>query len=278
MSHDDPRRGVWQIRAHSYRAFLDRVLVPLELSRGRPLTILDLGAGNCWLAHRLAARGHKVLAIDLSADPLDGLGAFVWYERDGQRGSAAEPGAGARSHFVPIQAEFDRLPLASGQVDLAIFNGSLHYSTDYPTTLREALRVLRADGRIVIFDSPFYTDPRSGAAMVREREGYFATTYGFKGDQLPTEGFLTLDRLGNLGAALDLRWQVEETRPRWRAGLSRWRSRMRGRREPRCFPWLLADSDARPRREPPGRNSPERWRGCFCARGADYCSAGATTV
>src|SRR5205823_5411746 len=70
--------GIWRIRARTYGALVERVLVPLESQpRGarRRLKILDLGAGNGWLANRLTQRGHSVTAIDLLDDALDGLGA-----------------------------------------------------------------------------------------------------------------------------------------------------------------------------------------------------------
>src|SRR5438105_237704 len=70
---------IWRIRARSYNTFLERVLEPLERARGGRLRILDLGAGSGWLAHRLTQRGHRVVAIDLLEDPLDGLGAVRHY-------------------------------------------------------------------------------------------------------------------------------------------------------------------------------------------------------
>jgi SAM-dependent methyltransferase len=115
----------WQIRARSFRAFQREVLLPLEQEQQRPLHVVDLGAGNCWLSYRLAQRNHVVAAVDLLTNAVDGLGAHVYYE----------------AIFTSIQAEFDRLPSVEQQIDLVIFNASLHYSTEYETTLREALRV-----------------------------------------------------------------------------------------------------------------------------------------
>ena len=52
----------WQIRGTSYRCFERRVLPGLERAAGRPLDILDLGAGNGWMSYRLTLRGHRPLA------------------------------------------------------------------------------------------------------------------------------------------------------------------------------------------------------------------------
>ena len=167
-----------------------------------------------------------MVALDLSADEADGLGAHRWY--------GAEPG------FTPLQAELDRLPLAGGQMDLVIFNASLHYVIDYTATLREAQRVLQPDGEIVIMDSPLYRDPASGLAMVAERAEQFERRYGFRSDSIASEGFLTCRRLEMLGADLGLRWQMFQPVRGPGPELRRWRARLRGRREPARLPVIVA--------------------------------------
>ena len=111
----------WTIRAKSYRYLESRVLPSIEKHAGRPLRIADLGAGNCWLSYRLALRGHQPIAIDILGDPLDGLAAGRHYQK--------------HAVFPRINAEFDNLPLAAGSLDAAIYNASIHYSTDYRRTL-----------------------------------------------------------------------------------------------------------------------------------------------
>ena len=212
-------RRDWRIRAKSYRVFVDRVLRPLEARLGRPLKILDLGAGNGWLSARLAQRGHRVAAIDLQTNAFDGLGAHVHYDID----------------FLPLQAEFDRLPFAKDQFDLALFNASFHYTTDYAVTLREGLRVVKPEGEVVLLDSPVYRDGSSGAAMVREREATFERAYGFASNAIPCENYLTDDRLEALAASLDLRWQIHAPFYGWRWAARPWIAKLRRRREPARF-------------------------------------------
>jgi SAM-dependent methyltransferase len=209
----------WAIRARSFQALVDRVIAPMEAERSRPLKTLDLGGGNGWLSYRLSQRGHYVGAVDLLTNPMDGLGAYMYYDLT----------------FVPIQAEFDRLPLVEDEVDLAIFNASLHYSTDYETTLREALRVLREDGRLVILDTPVYRDPSSGQQMVREREARFEGEYGFPSNALPSQNYLTCEQLEHLEARLGLRWQRIVPFYGWRWSLKPYWARLRGSREPAQF-------------------------------------------
>ena len=254
----DPQGHIWRQRAGSYQAMLEQVLQPLEAARQRPLTILDLGAGNCWLAHRLAARGHHVAAVDVRTGELDGLGAHIWYG-DAHAGQAA---------FLPVQAEFDRLPFASDQADLVIFNASLHYSADCGVTLAESRRTLRSDGLLVVLDSPLYRQQAAGATMVSEREACFQRVYGFCSNTLPSEHFLTADRLQTLAAAGNLHWRVIALPSAWRCVVRDWKARLRGQREPATFP-LIVGAGA-PLLSLPPRHSPaarrlwwlfRHWRG-----------------
>lgn len=214
---------LWRIRAKSFQALVERVVKPLEWTWRRPLTALDLGAGNGWLSHRLARRGHGVAAIDLLINSTDGLGAHVHYD----------------AAFVPVQAEFDRLPFDDDQADLVVFNGSLHYSLDYETTLCEALRVLRRDGCLAIVDSPVYREAASGERMVQEREARWMRLYGFRSHALPHENYLTYARLDDLAARLGLCWQVAHPSFGWRWAVRRGWARLRVRREPARFPLIV---------------------------------------
>lgn len=220
----------WEIRARSFRALVRAVILPLEKQAGRALKILDLGAGNGWLSYRLARRGHSLAAIDLHTDPLDGLGAHVHYD----------------AAFLPIQGDFNHLPFVENQADLAIFNASFHYSTDYGCSLSATLRALHPGGQVVILDTPFYHDGRSGAAMVREREALFQEKYGFASNALPSENFLTYRRLDELGEELGLSWRFASVFYGVAWAARRLRARFAGHREPAQFRLAVA------RRQPAG--------------------------
>jgi SAM-dependent methyltransferase len=211
-------RAEWRVRAISFRSLLRRVVEPLEATTGS-LSVADLGAGNGWLSRRLALEGHSVAAVDILTDDGDGLGARRFSEIS----------------FDAVQAEFDRLPLADGCLDLVVFNGSLHYSTDYLGTLREAIRVLRPTGVLAMLDTPFYRDPASGEKMLEERRRSFVQRHGFASDSIACRGFVGFDELARLGRDLGLSRRMH--RPfygvRWAVG-PLWAA-VRRRREPASF-------------------------------------------
>jgi len=209
----------WAIHKNTFDCFVRRVLPKL----GRNPSILDLGAGVAWLSRRLAEHGCTPCAIDVSVDDQDGLGA-------------------AR-HYTPawprFQAEFEHLPLASGVADAVIYNASLHYSTDYGATLREALRVLRPGGSIVVLETPVYQKEESGKLMIAERHAFFEKRYGTRSESIPSLQYMTRDRLTQLEHELCLNWEKVEPWYGWKWAMRPWVARWKGKREPSRFVILI---------------------------------------
>jgi len=213
----------WGIRARTYRYLTDRLLLVSEGQDPAPLTILDLGAGNGWLSHRLVLMGHRPVAVDLQTNAFDGLGAAVHFQ------------SSLPTLFPRFQAELDRLPFADGQFDVAIFNASFHYSENYDVTLKEAIRCLRPGGRVLIADSPSYQREESGRLMLEERHAEFEKRFGTTCQALASREYLTEKMLTDVGARLGVKWKTHRV---W-YGL-RWATRplvarLRRRREPSQF-------------------------------------------
>lgn len=214
--------SMWAMRAKTYNYFACRILPAMERSAGRPLNILDLGAGNCWMSYRLALRKHVPVALDIFSDERDGLRAARHYPQP----------------FPVIEAEFDQLPFADARFDLAIYNSSLHYSTDYVRTLTEARRCLRRDGALVVLDSPVYRRREHGERMIEERHAEFARRYGFRSDAIPSIEFLDRATLAQLSGSLGLRWQIYRPWYGWRWHIRPYKAWLRGLRPPSRF-WIL---------------------------------------
>lgn len=225
----DRNSAMWQMRAATYRYFEKRILAPLESSVARPLDILDLGAGNCWLSYRLSLRHHRISAVDIFLDSRDGLAAARHYP----------------AKFAAIGAEFDHLPFPSSSFDLVIFNSSVHYSTDYDVTLAEALRCLRLDGRLVILDSPIYRKRIHGERMAAERHAEFERRYGFRSDAIPSIEFLDQPRMKDLARTFGLRWTVYRPWYGWQWHLRPVKAFLQRRRPPSRF-WVFVGQASQP--------------------------------
>jgi SAM-dependent methyltransferase len=212
----------WAIRGKSYRYFENNVLPQIERKLDRALDVLDLGAGNCWMSYRLARRKHRPVALDIFADAMDGLRAARHY---GDR-------------FPLVEAEFDHLPFRASSFDLAIYNASIHYSTDYRRTLNELRRCLRPAGHVVIIDSPVYRLPEHGEKMRAERHDDFQKRYGFRSDAMPSLEYFDEPAIAALADELNIEWRVHRPWYGWKWWWRPWKARLLGRRPPSRF-WIL---------------------------------------
>ncbi len=210
VAASDPQSAIWRVRAANFRALL-RII-------GAHRRVLDLGAGNGWLAYQLAQRGHSVAAVDVNDDEFDGLGA-------------------QRNYPLALNAygaDFSALPFGAARFDAVVFNASLHYARDLAPVIAEALRVLVPDGMLVVMDSPLYHDAASGRAMFAEKKRGLQDRFGIDiADD--TVGFLTFADFAHLSHSfvLDWRWIEPFVDVRW--ATRHLRARLRGQREPARF-------------------------------------------
>lgn len=203
-----PTAKQWAVRARSFDRFLEAVLEARVMEAvGRSLRVLDLGAGNGWLAYRVQRLGHRATAVDIRDDDVDGLGAARAYRRH------------LPVMFDRVVASFEALPFAARTFDIAVFNASIHYALDLAAALAEAARVVVPGGRIAILDSPFYASDEQGEAMVAEKRREAERRFGARaGDlmALPFVEYLTPDRLAEASARLGLEWRRHRVRyPLW---------------------------------------------------------------
>ncbi len=218
----------WKIRSKSYDYLIQRVLRPLH-HRG---SILDLGAGNCWMSFRLALLGYSPIAVDLLTNENDGLGAAAHFDKH------------LPNPIPRCQAEATHLPFQSEQFDAIIFNASFHYSEDYEATLRETLRCLKPGGLAIISDTPWYSREESGNQMIAERHAAFRQHFGTASDSVNSLEFLTDTRLQTLAEKLSIQWTVHTPWYGLPWAMRPWLAKLRHRREPSRFRIYVTRKDA----------------------------------
>jgi SAM-dependent methyltransferase len=223
----------WAIRARTFGYIEQRILPKLAQNVNRSLAILDLGAGNCWLSHRLARMEHLPISIDLLTNSFDGLGAATHYRQL------------LPELFPRFKAEVDNLPFSDEQFDCAIFNASFHYSENYERTLAETVRCVRPGGTILIADSPTYSTDAAGQKMRKERHANFLKRFGYRSDALESGEYLTHDQLVSLGAPYELEWTTHHIWYGMKWALRPWLAKVRKQREPSRF--LLYSTRVKPR-------------------------------
>jgi ArsR family transcriptional regulator len=122
----------------------------------RSWTVADLGCGTGDLAARLAGRVRQVHAVDRSAAML----------------KVAERRWGDRENLTFWPSELGQLVLPDAICDAAFLFLVLTYQEDPAPVLREAARILRPGGRLVVADLTVHADDEFRRRMGQARDGF----------------------------------------------------------------------------------------------------------
>jgi SAM-dependent methyltransferase len=115
-------------------------LMLTELRLGVGLTILDFGAGSCWLSSCLNRLGCRTVAVDVSPTALE-LGQEL-FRMDARHRPELAP------QFLPYDGR--RIPLDDQSVDRIACFDAFHHVPNQHELLSEMFRVLRWGGRAVL--------------------------------------------------------------------------------------------------------------------------------
>lgn len=102
-------------------------------------TVADIGCGEGDLTLLLARFAKRVTAIDLSAQMLR-----VVQERSAE--------AGVSSRVVVEKGDLEKLPLKANSEDAVFVSQVLHHATRPGQALKEAARILKPDGQLILLD------------------------------------------------------------------------------------------------------------------------------
>jgi 2-polyprenyl-3-methyl-5-hydroxy-6-metoxy-1,4-benzoquinol methylase len=158
----------WRLRRY------DLAVVRRLLSGRRGQRILDVGAWNGWLSHRMADDGHLVTAIEYFVDEFDGLGAKKFYSTSWQA----------------IQMDLADLHVLDESFDVILLNRCVQFFPQPAAYVAQAKAQLAPGGLLLVTGMELFRDPRVKAARVADMLRAHRQQNGFELFLTATKGYL----------------------------------------------------------------------------------------
>jgi ubiquinone/menaquinone biosynthesis C-methylase UbiE/uncharacterized protein YbaR (Trm112 family) len=126
-----------------WRAMGQHVFSLLDRFAWQGQRVLEIGAGRCWVVAELARRGAAAVGLDILTHKYLGLEtADIWM--------AAQPGL----YFERVLGDMNDLPFQPEVFDFVIATASLHHTETLEQAMREAARVIRPQGHLLLINEP----------------------------------------------------------------------------------------------------------------------------
>ena len=152
-----PHFAEWQLRKTSAKR-----LILWLIRKKSPLDILEIGCGNGWLSHQLAAiPGSRVTGTDINS-----------FETEQAKRVFA-----SKSNLNFIHGEASPALFKGRKFDIILFASAMQYFESVGETIGNARSMLKSHGEIHIMDSPFYREDQREEA--RQRSIRYYESLGF---------------------------------------------------------------------------------------------------
>jgi len=152
ISPAHPHAAEWRARAASCRR-LTHYLAGLK----KPLSVLDLGCGNGWLARKMAGLpGTQVVGLDRHNPEL----------------AQASRVFGGQQNLSWVAADIFTSPFPERTFDAVVIASAIQYFPDVRGLFLALMPLLTEHGEIHLLDSPFYRQEDLDAARERSRNYY----------------------------------------------------------------------------------------------------------
>ena len=149
---ENPHAGEWELRKDAMSR-----LIKYFKNKKQALTLLEVGCGNGWLAHRLSLlHPISVTGLDVNETELK---------------QAARVFA-AITNLDFYHGSIDDLIVSKNRFDVILFAASIQYFPSLAEILHKAMQLLQPGGEIHILDSPFYDMDELQPARQRTRQYY----------------------------------------------------------------------------------------------------------
>lgn len=103
-----------------------------EMKLFKDALILDVGAGNCWASNKFKELGCCAIALSIDITRYKG------------------------NYSKCVQADMHNMPFKSSSFDYVFFSGALHHSSIINVALKNANKILKKNGKLVLIGEPSY--------------------------------------------------------------------------------------------------------------------------